>query len=82
MSPAETGGRRRSDLPVRAATGAAMIAVAASALWVGGIWFWLLCVVGAIVMLGEMVSLRARRRALRDEAATDRVSADYREGTA
>lgn len=57
MTPGETGGRRRSDLPVRAATGGAMIAVAASALWVGGIWFWLLCVIGAIVMLGEWADL-------------------------
>ncbi len=57
MSLNDTGGRRRSDLPVRAATGIAMIAVAASALWLGGIWFWLLCVVGAIVMLGEFADL-------------------------
>ena len=47
-----------------------------------GLYVWGSFGVTAIVMLGEMVSLRARRRALRDEAATDRVSTDYREGTA
>ena len=47
-----------------------------------GLYVWGSFGVTAIVMLGEMVSLRVRRRALRDEAATDRVSADYREGTA
>jgi heme exporter protein D len=47
-----------------------------------GLYVWGSFGVTAIVMLGEMVSLRARRRALRDEPAADRVSADYREGTA
>jgi CDP-diglyceride synthetase len=49
--------KRASDLPVRVVTGVAMIAVAGAALWAGGIWFWLLCVAGAIVMMGEWADL-------------------------
>lgn len=49
--------KRSSDLGVRAVSGVAMIAVAATALWAGGIWFWLLCVAGAIVMMGEWADL-------------------------
>lgn len=49
--------KRSSDLAVRVVSGVAMIAVAGTALWAGGIWFWLLCVAGAIVMMGEWANL-------------------------
>ncbi len=47
-----------------------------------GLYVWGSFGVTAVVMLGEMASLRARRRALRDDAAADHRPADYREGTA
>ena len=49
----------RSDLAIRAASGVAMLAVALTALWLGGFAFWLLCVVAAVVMLGEWADLHA-----------------------
>ena len=42
-----------SDLAIRTASGIAMIAVALTALWFGGVAFWLLAVVAAVVMMGE-----------------------------
>jgi heme exporter protein D len=47
-----------------------------------GLYVWGSFGVTAVVLIGEMVSLRARRKALRqlDEAA--HVHVDYREGTA
>jgi len=44
---------KRSDLPKRAVAGIVMITVALGALWLGGIAFWLLAVVGALVMMAE-----------------------------
>ena len=43
----------RSDLPVRAAVGAAMMAVAMAALYFGGFFFWLVVAVAALLMLAE-----------------------------
>ncbi|PTQ11613.1 phosphatidate cytidylyltransferase [Sphingomonas oleivorans] len=45
--------RSRSDLATRAGAGAAMIAVALVALWLGGFAFWLLASVAALLMLAE-----------------------------
>lgn len=55
-----------SDLPVRLASAVALIALAFSALWFGGVVFWLVVVVGALLMLSEWaalagVSVRERR---------------------
>jgi len=48
-----------------------------------GLYVWGAFGVTALVMVGEMVALRARRRALlRDDAAAERLPAEYREGTA
>ncbi|WP_443025481.1 phosphatidate cytidylyltransferase [Sphingomonas sp. PB4P5] len=49
--------QRKSDLAVRASTGVLMIAVAALALWLGGIAFWVLCSVGALFMMAEWSDL-------------------------
>ncbi|MGY4395882.1 CDP-diglyceride synthetase [Sphingomonas sp. UYAg733] len=46
-----------SDLGLRAAVGILLIAVAALALWGGGIGFWLLCVVLALLMMAEWADL-------------------------
>lgn len=46
-----------SDLGLRAAVGVLLIAVAALALWAGGIGFWLLCVVLALLMMAEWADL-------------------------
>lgn len=46
-----------SDLAVRSAVGVAMIAVALLALIAGGIVFWLLCVVLALLMMAEWADL-------------------------
>ncbi len=43
----------RSDLGVRAASGAALIALALAALWMGWVWFWLLTSLAAMLMLAE-----------------------------
>jgi phosphatidate cytidylyltransferase len=48
-----TGPRSGSDLAVRALSGVAMIAVALVALWAGGVWFWLLTSIAAMLMLAE-----------------------------
>jgi heme exporter protein D len=47
-----------------------------------GLYVWGAFGVTAVVMLGEMASLRARRRALRGEAAAAHAHAAYREGPA
>ena len=46
-----------SDLPVRATVGLALIAIAALALWAGGVFFWLLVVIGALLMMSEWADL-------------------------
>jgi phosphatidate cytidylyltransferase len=46
-----------SDLPVRAAVGVALIALAVAALWAGGLGFWLILVVAALLMMGEWADL-------------------------
>ncbi|SOB87839.1 phosphatidate cytidylyltransferase [Sphingomonas guangdongensis] len=45
------------DLPKRALSGAILIAVALAALWLGGIAFWLLVVVAALLMMAEWSEL-------------------------
>lgn len=57
-----------SDLPVRAAVGLGLIAVALAALWWGGFAFWLLATVAALLILSEWSDLnggdaRAKRLA-------------------
>lgn len=42
-----------SDLVVRTVSGVAMIALAVAALWLGGIAFWVLTSIAAMLMLGE-----------------------------
>ncbi|MFC3580688.1 phosphatidate cytidylyltransferase [Sphingomonas hylomeconis] len=54
-----TAAKRKSDLAVRAGTGVLLIAVAAVALWLGGIAFWVLCTVGALFMMAEWADLAA-----------------------
>ena len=46
-----------SDLPVRAAVGLGLIAVALAALWLGGLWFWLVVTVAALLILAEWGAL-------------------------
>lgn len=46
-----------SNLALRTIVGVALIAVAALALWLGGIAFWLLAVVAALLMMAEWVDL-------------------------
>ncbi|WP_419808167.1 phosphatidate cytidylyltransferase [Sphingomonas sp.] len=56
----------KSDLPVRAAVGAALIVVALAALWLGGFAFWLLLALAGVLMMGEWADLhRAPARAKR-----------------
>lgn len=52
----------RSDLPLRAATGLALIAIALVALVLGGIPFWILAVVAALIMMAEWGSLHSAPR--------------------
>lgn len=54
---------RRSDLATRVAAGVAMIAVAVACLWLGGIAFWALTTVAAILMFVEWAGLMGVRRA-------------------
>lgn len=42
-----------SDLAVRTASGVALIALALAALWLGGVWFWILTSIAAMLMLAE-----------------------------
>ena len=46
-----------SDLAKRSASGAVLIAVAAAALWLGGIAFWLLAVIAGLLMMAEWSEL-------------------------
>jgi phosphatidate cytidylyltransferase len=57
VSESPSSVRRPSDLPLRAVAGLAMIAVALTALTVGGLLFWLLCAVAAVFMMGEWAEL-------------------------
>ncbi|MGN6374950.1 MAG: phosphatidate cytidylyltransferase [Sphingomonas sp.] len=47
-----------SELTLRTLVGAALVAVAAAALWLGGFFFWMLCVIGALLMMAEWSDLR------------------------
>jgi CDP-diglyceride synthetase len=47
----------RSELRARVATGAALIGVAAAALVVGGVLFWLVAVIGSLLMMAEWADL-------------------------
>jgi phosphatidate cytidylyltransferase len=53
--------RRNADLPVRAAVGIALIAVAGCALWLGGFAFWLLLALGGLLMVHEWAGLHGAR---------------------
>lgn len=53
MSDAPQKPGKSSDLAVRAGVGLALIALAGTALWLGGILFWLMCTAAAILMLEE-----------------------------
>ena len=48
---------KNSDLPVRLGAALAMIGGALVALWFGGVVFWLLITVGALLMLSEWAGL-------------------------
>lgn len=52
-----TNPRARSDLPTRAVTGVVLIAVALGALLWGGVAFWILAVVAALIMMAEWAAL-------------------------
>ena len=54
---------RRSDLMTRVIAGLAMIAVAVACLWFGGLAFWALAAVAAILMFVEWAGLMGIRRA-------------------
>lgn len=45
--------RKNADLGTRAAVGAALVVIAAAALWFGGFAFWLLVTLGALAMIHE-----------------------------
>jgi phosphatidate cytidylyltransferase len=49
--------RRKSDLATRTFASVGMIAVAATALWIGGFAFWLLVAVGTLFMMAEWADL-------------------------
>jgi phosphatidate cytidylyltransferase len=49
--------RGGSDLAVRTASGMALMALALAALWAGGIWFWILTSIAAMLMLAEWGAL-------------------------
>jgi phosphatidate cytidylyltransferase len=49
--------RKNADLATRAISGVGMIAIAAAALWFGGIAFWVLVSIAAVVMIGEWAGL-------------------------
>jgi CDP-diglyceride synthetase len=57
VSQTDSPARPPSDLAVRAAAGVAMVAVAVTAIYLGGIVFWGLAVIGAIFMMGEWCDL-------------------------
>ena len=52
----------RSDLSIRSLSGVAMIAVAVSALWLGGVAFWVLTSVVALFMMAEWSDLHGTTR--------------------
>lgn len=54
----EAPARQTSELMLRTLVGVALIGVAVAALWVGGFFFWALCVVGALLMMAEWSDLR------------------------
>jgi phosphatidate cytidylyltransferase len=54
---------QRSELPVRIASGVAMIGVAVGALAVGGLWFWLLVTVAALLIAAEWAGMMRTGRA-------------------
>lgn len=63
-----TSPKPRSDLPIRAAVGIGLIAVAVAALYLGGFYFWLIGTVAALLMVDEWgnlhnVGARAKRLA-------------------
>ncbi|WP_277600134.1 phosphatidate cytidylyltransferase [Sphingomonas sp. ABOLH] len=49
--------RRKSDLATRTLASVGMIAVAATALWLGGFVFWLLVAIGTLFMMAEWADL-------------------------
>jgi len=49
--------KAKSDLPLRLGVGLVLIGVAFAALWVGGNLFWLLLVLGGVLMMGEWADL-------------------------
>ena len=59
MSDTAPPAKRPSDLPIRAVAGLAMIAVAMVCVTLGGIAFWLLAVVVALIMMAEWSDLHA-----------------------
>lgn len=52
-----TSSGKAGDLGVRAASGVALIALTLVALWLGGVWFWVLTSVAAMLMLAEWGNL-------------------------
>ena len=46
-------GAKPSDLPVRAAVGVGLIAVAVAALWLGGVYFWLILTIASLLIAAE-----------------------------
>ncbi|GAA0729760.1 phosphatidate cytidylyltransferase [Sphingomonas japonica] len=65
MTP-DQAAQRKADLNQRLAVGGALLAVAAAAIAIGGILFWLLVVIGALVMMAEWADmLRVDRKAKR-----------------
>ena len=52
MADAETP-RKKSDLPVRFASAVVMLAVAGTALWLGGFWFDLFALIVAVLCVSE-----------------------------
>ena len=49
--------RARSELALRSAVGVGLIALAAVALWAGGVVFWLLAVIASLLMMAEWCDL-------------------------
>lgn len=63
MSAAVRAADDRADLARRSLTGAALAAGAVAALWAGGVAFWLVAVVAALLMMAEWADLhRATQR--------------------
>lgn len=64
MTP-DTGPPAASNLMVRSVVGAGLIVMAAAGVVLGGLAFWLLCVVGGLFMMGEWADLHATPPATR-----------------